>query len=279
MKKLLYINAVEHPDGRKEERGPFTTAENARADRNACYRECDAETCPSITEQRRLVETKETPKARERHVYPTSEIPHLWAHQTQADARNSQGNLFFEGSTIYSYRTRKKKGALVLSNSDKYGNTTAKHQRAVNHASSHLENIPVPDPQIAEPWNTANHKHSANLKHFQKTIGDLYDKSKRALSVNAVTWRENSAKELHDNEKKYRAYFGIRTKQAPLPDFAPLLERARSIENPDPIRDAKRHRAKLAREKSNEKRAEKFRADYLAKIAEAEQKAAENVEK
>lgn len=37
-----------------------------------------------------------------RHVYPTKEVPHLWAHQTQDNAR-SRGNLFFEGRTIYSY--------------------------------------------------------------------------------------------------------------------------------------------------------------------------------
>lgn len=39
-----------------------------------------------------------------RQVYPTNEIAHLWAHQTQAAARNSQATLFFRGNTIFSYR-------------------------------------------------------------------------------------------------------------------------------------------------------------------------------
>jgi len=66
--------------------------------------------------------------ARERHVFPTSEIPHKWAHATQSDARNNGGNLYFRGDTIYSYRDswplariyrHKKRGVLVLSNSDR----------------------------------------------------------------------------------------------------------------------------------------------------------------
>ena len=66
--------------------------------------------------------------ARERHIFPTSEIPHKWAHATQSDARNQRGNLYFRGDTIYSYRDswplariyrHKKRGVLVLSNSDR----------------------------------------------------------------------------------------------------------------------------------------------------------------
>lgn len=40
---------------------------------------------------------------RVKQVYPTNEIPHLWAHKTQSNARNAQGNLYFDGDTIYSY--------------------------------------------------------------------------------------------------------------------------------------------------------------------------------
>lgn len=38
-----------------------------------------------------------------KHVYPTNEIAHLWAHKTQTSARNGQGNFYFDGDTIYSY--------------------------------------------------------------------------------------------------------------------------------------------------------------------------------
>src|SRR5205807_8092971 len=42
-------------------------------------------------------------RKRPRHVFPTGEIPHLWAHKVQPDARNADGNLYFGGDTIYSY--------------------------------------------------------------------------------------------------------------------------------------------------------------------------------
>src|SRR3990167_11282137 len=64
---------------------------------------------------------------RQRHVFPTDEIPHKWAHQTQEEARNPQGNLYFRGPTLYSYRDsypiarlfKKRGAALVLHVSDK----------------------------------------------------------------------------------------------------------------------------------------------------------------
>ena len=40
---------------------------------------------------------------RQRHVFPNREIPHLWAHQTQDEARNGTGSFYFRGATIYSY--------------------------------------------------------------------------------------------------------------------------------------------------------------------------------
>ncbi len=75
-----------------------------------------------------------------RHVVDTNEVPHLWAHQTQSDARNKQGNLYFEGDTIYSYgshfpiarHVKNKKGvAAVLLTTRTYGQTTAGHIGAV----------------------------------------------------------------------------------------------------------------------------------------------------
>ncbi len=73
---------------------------------------------------------------RQRHVYQTQEIAHLWAHQTQQSARNQQNNFYFDGPTIYSYGghfpiashvtgTRKRKAVLITTRG--YGNTTSGH--------------------------------------------------------------------------------------------------------------------------------------------------------
>lgn len=63
-------------------------------------------------------------------------VAHLWAHQTQEDARFSGGNFYFNGNTIYSYgnhfpcgkvvHNRKGEKAYVL-NSNSYSSTTSKH--------------------------------------------------------------------------------------------------------------------------------------------------------
>jgi len=50
---------------------------------------------------------------RQKHVYATTEIAHLWANQSQTDARNQQGNLYFEGRTLYSYRNSWRVGVLL----------------------------------------------------------------------------------------------------------------------------------------------------------------------
>ena len=38
-----------------------------------------------------------------RHVFPNREIPHLWAHKTQDEARNGTGSFYFRGGIIFSY--------------------------------------------------------------------------------------------------------------------------------------------------------------------------------
>lgn len=79
---------------------------------------------------------------REKHVFKTDEIPHLWAHQTQSDARNSRNNLYFSGDTIYSYGShfpiarivKQQKKTCVLMTTRSYSSTTAGHIHAVRGA-------------------------------------------------------------------------------------------------------------------------------------------------
>ena len=77
---------------------------------------------------------------RRKHAFPTSEIPHLWAHRVQDDGRNPQGNLYFRGDTIYSYRdsypiashvTSGEKNAVLIRAGQPYSVTTSGHISAV----------------------------------------------------------------------------------------------------------------------------------------------------
>jgi len=84
---------------------------------------------------------------RQKHVYPTNEISHLWFHKTQASARNAQANLYFEGETIYSYGshfpiarhvvdnpTKKNPKPAILFTTRSWSVTTSGHVSAVRSA-------------------------------------------------------------------------------------------------------------------------------------------------
>jgi len=193
-----------------------------------------------------------------RHVYPTDEVPHLWAHQSQSDARNPQGNLFFRDSTIYSYRTswplariykHAKRGTLVLTNADKYSATTAGHQSAVNQACSHLSSAAVPQCVIGDGAHTEKQDHEINAAYFQREIARLLKESQRALSVRAVDWRVSASQRYCEDALDYSAFFGIRRKVPAFPadEFDAARERARRIETPDPVRDAAKIREREKR--------------------------------
>lgn len=103
-----------------------------------------------------------------RAVYPTREVIHLWAHQTQERARNQQGNVYFQGATIYSYgehfpMARIINGRAVLINERRYSRTTAKHLSWVRNACVGVR-IEVPDPGISP---------ERNLREMLKRIGKL----------------------------------------------------------------------------------------------------------
>lgn len=81
---------------------------------------------------------------REKHVFDSGEISHLWFHQTQADARNQQGNFYFGGDTIYSYgphfpiachvKNSNGKKSAILFTTRGYSSTTSGHISAVRSA-------------------------------------------------------------------------------------------------------------------------------------------------
>lgn len=73
-------------------------------------------------------------------VFPTHELAHVWAHQTQAEGR-SPSNMSFRGKNFYSYRTviaeHLPDGSVAVS-TRRYSPTTTKHQWKVRQAVSHM---------------------------------------------------------------------------------------------------------------------------------------------
>lgn len=79
----------------------------------------------------------------------SDQVLHLWANQSQSEARSS--NVFFEGDTVYSYGYHYKLGQIVkykgktvaLINTDGYSVTTSKHISQAMSATRHLLRVSV----------------------------------------------------------------------------------------------------------------------------------------
>jgi hypothetical protein len=160
-------------------------------------------------------------KKRKKHVFDTGEIPHLWAHRAQDEARNRQGNLYFTGDTIYSYGshfpiarhvTNNAGERAVLFTTATYSVTTSSHCSAVRSA------IPSVIPVFHVP-NVCRGRYSGSDLTVDDHAGDLADyaeriekhvvTSARARSSYAKSWNNQHAGHLRDQSFAYCAFFGL----------------------------------------------------------------------
>ncbi len=85
-----------------------------------------------------------------RKVFSNSELPHIWAAQTQGEGRNSNKTFFFKGPTIYSYGYHFPiatfHNGTVLFTVRGYSSTTGKHIGKTRSASSQFPHIACYDP-------------------------------------------------------------------------------------------------------------------------------------
>jgi hypothetical protein len=162
---------------------------------------------------------------RQRHVYPTREIPHLWAHQTQSDARNQQSNLYFEGPTIYSYGSHFPVASfhtvngkqIVLFTTEKYSSTTAGHCSAVRSTIPH--SVPI----FRVPYVLyCTTYHERNLEHYVKEYDKYISSALSSLHLRNLNWCLDYAIEWRDEGKAYAKLFGLSIKFKPLPSTALL---------------------------------------------------------
>src|ERR1039458_2443164 len=99
-----------------------------------------------------------------RTVVPSRQVAHLWAHQSQEEAKNSNGSLYFNGKTIYSYGSHFPVATFaenaagqtaVLFTTSTYSITTSGHCSAVRSAVRHIRplfNVPL----RGRSWNLGN---------------------------------------------------------------------------------------------------------------------------
>jgi len=218
---------------------------------------------------------------RQRHVFPTSRVAHLWAHHTQDDARNSQGNLYFRGDTLYSYRDSypigriitigkgKRERKAVLLQENHYSHTTAQHCSDARGATSHMAQFTVPF--LLPVW--GNVDHTANLSWYADQITNKVGQAERARQ--SASWRYRSALEQWQESLQYAKFFKLHKPMSPVKDWDTFKvdcdareKRAEQLAN-DPTLDSKRYVARMKREKQRKAHQDAWIAEQTTKASDA----------
>lgn len=137
-------------------------------------------------------------------VLSPSEVAHVFANQTQSEARTQTNNFYFYDKNIYSYGSHFCIAKFVDENTllfteRGYSNTTAKHINHVRHATSHIKKI-----FCYNPTGTHGDNFNAWLSQAENNIEKLKNARKP----------ENYILELQrikDKVSIYANYFGIAT--------------------------------------------------------------------
>jgi hypothetical protein len=201
-------------------------------------------------------------KKRKKHVFDTGEIPHLWAHRTQEEGRNRQGNLYFTGDTIYSYGSHFPIARHVVSEGGEravlfttatYSVTTASHCSAVRSAiRSGIRVFHVPN--VCHGRYTGSEltadDHAGNLADYTERIEKHVITSARARSSYAKEWNHGHAVCLRDEAVAYCAFFGL-----PVPHIPEVPEL-----DSDALTAIRKREAQRAAEKAEQTKRERAEA-------------------
>ena len=116
-------------------------------------------------------------------------IAHIWANQTQTEAKNAGRNFYFNGPTIFSYGSHfpiatilEKDGEnFCIMTNRSYSNTTSKHIQIVRHANNlpviFCENVPSGyDIKGIFTEKIDSHFHSENIKAWESKLKYQFSK-------------------------------------------------------------------------------------------------------
>lgn len=193
-------------------------------------------------------------------VFNNDEIPHLWAHQTQSEARGA-GSISFRDSTGYSYAAPICRHAVtragelcVLFTTKTYSVTTSKHTSAFRCA------IPsgVPVFHVLDVRADSKAAHAANVRERDAHIALIHSQviKTRSGTLKAQSLSSQLQREM-ENRNAYAAAFKVRVKPIDTSRTEALAQKL--------ARDAEK--ARKASEKANRER-----------IAREAQEAAEDVQ-
>jgi hypothetical protein len=218
-------------------------------------------------------------------VHDNGMVAHIWANQSQECARSHNGNFWFEGRAIYSYRTPIANlvdgatGLVALVTCETFSVTTSgKHMPAIHRATDYGRSVPTHTvPSIGASGGRLSGlsgvvDHDANMAHLIA----IYEKAKARVRRARDLWGSVASYLEHDAKAAfaYSESFGLPAPAIDLAADAAAIEtfRAeRNAENNTPDAIAKRERD---RERRAERKAEKERrAAEIARIDAAEKRA------
>ena len=212
-----------------------------------------------------------------KQVHDNGMVAHIWAHQSQDSARSNNGNFWFEGDTIYSYRTPIARlipsldGKVALRTNETFSTTTSgKHEPAISRALDygryikdfHVPSIGVSGGRLSGRSGAVDH--DANVAHLLAG----YERAKATAKRKHDPWQpvidilQRPADMLFD----YCAAFGlVQPKIDVAKDAAEIdaFRAAREAKNNSPAAVAKREKERAARER---RKAEKERIENLARF-------------
>lgn len=185
--------------------------------------------------------------ARIRNVWPTEQIAHMWAHQTQFSARN-YGNFHYEGRNLYSYNTviavrlETRKGIAFMLASRSWSSTTNKHQQEARRAVFGTVFT------VADIHADTLREHKMNLQLLINHAEETAVKATRARSQ-ANYYAASVVKQL-EHAREYARYFNVRSPKVPDLDVAGLAlaakERTAKATAQETARQAEQRKARQA---------------------------------
>jgi len=201
-----------------------------------------------------------------RHVYPNHEIPHLWAHQSQDEARNSTRSFYFEGTTIYSYGshfpiarhvTNERGERAVLFTIAHHSVTTSGHCSAVARAIP--ADVPVfRVPHLRSSWGDLPN-HADNVENYVRRISELLGKAKRTRVNRDCHQRE--ALGLREQLRRYVAFFDLSDVAVPESDELNALQ-AWITAHEEEERQRREETARIAEEERRREQAQQIQRFY-----------------
>src|SRR6266404_2006298 len=230
------------------------------------YRRCEHDPKHGWNERGLCVQQTAQSRKRVKHVVRSGEVPHLWFHQIQDSAKNSNGSFYFNGPTIFSWgshfpiarHTNRGKRTAVLFTTKTYSVSTSSHCSAVRSA--------IPEgtlifhvPEVFDNERYASNSHAQNLKSYVERIADHLAKCARARQSYSKEWNHTQAIELRTEAREYAKFFHLK-----MPAIAPI-----PALDSKALADIKAREAKKSAEKSAQERIRKAeRAKAEAELAD-----------